>query len=166
VATQLVKKNKSVLFDGDCQPTRVPLFKPRRKTWPFPHPWNYHQPIERFEAYFYGTDEEVVSGRHNRYLEVPGFAPILVTRDPGIIRVITSETGDLAGQFDRDMMLSIGVASFVTSTDGSKRQPSPENVRLMGRLLGPNGRRLSDRARRQVFETSGMCQQRGVFRDT
>src|SRR5262249_35773245 len=87
-------------FDGDCQPTRVPLFKVGRKTWPFPHPWNYHQPIEILEAYFYGAEAETGPGRHNRYLEVPGFAPILVTRDPGIIRAITSETGDLAGQFD------------------------------------------------------------------
>src|SRR5262249_23935539 len=47
---------------------------------------------------------------HNRYLEVPGFAPILVSRDPGIIRAITSETGDMLGQFDRDTLPSTGIA--------------------------------------------------------
>src|SRR5262249_21702381 len=97
-------------FDGDCRPSRVPLFKWGRSAWPFPHPWNYHQPIEILEAYFYGADTQCGPGRHNRYLEVPGFAPILVTRDPGIIRAITSETGDLAGQFDRDSLPSIGIA--------------------------------------------------------
>jgi cytochrome P450 len=97
-------------FDGDCRPSRVPLIKWGRGTWPFPHPWNYHQPIEILEAYFYGADAESGPGRHNRYLEVPGFAPILVTRDPGIIRAIASETGDLAGQFDRDSLPSTGIA--------------------------------------------------------
>jgi len=97
-------------FDGDCQPSRVPLFKRGRRAWPFPHPWNYHQPIEILEAYFFGADSEGGPGRHNRYLEVPGFAPILVTRDPGIIRAIASETGDFAGKFDRDSMPSTGIA--------------------------------------------------------
>jgi cytochrome P450 len=99
-------------FEGDSRPTRVPLFKPGsgRPTLPFPHPWNYDQPIRILETYFWGADQEQGPGRHNRYLEVPGFAPILVSRDPGIIRAIATETGDGNGQFDRDTLPSTGIA--------------------------------------------------------
>jgi cytochrome P450 len=41
---------------------------------------------------------------------VPGLAPVLVTRDPGVIRAISSDTGDRPGQFDRDTMPSTGIA--------------------------------------------------------
>src|SRR5262245_4977195 len=99
-------------FRGDIRPTRVPLFSPRsgRPTLPFPHPWNYDQPIRILETYFWGADGEQGSGRHNRYLDMPGFAPVLVTRDPGIIRAIATETGDRDGQFDRDTLPSGGIA--------------------------------------------------------
>ena len=99
-------------FDGDSKPTRVPLLSPGtgRPTLPFPHPWNYDQPIRLLDTYFWGADAESGPGRHNRYLEVPGFAPILVTRDPGFIRAITTETGDRDGQFDRDTLPSTGIA--------------------------------------------------------
>lgn len=97
-------------FDGDSQPTRVPLFQSGRPALPFPHPWNYHEPIRILETYFWSAENEQGPGRHNRYLEFPGFAPILVTRDPGIIRSITTETGDQAGQFDRDTLPSSGIA--------------------------------------------------------
>jgi cytochrome P450 len=99
-------------FAGDIRPTRVRLFHPGsgRPTLPFPHPWNYDQPIRILESYFWGADAEEGSGRHNRYLDVPGFAPILVTRDPRLIRAITTETGDREGQFDRDPMPSVGIA--------------------------------------------------------
>ncbi len=99
-------------FAGDCRPTRVPLFKPGsgRPTLPFPHPWNYDQPIRILETYFWEADEEQGPGRHNRYLEVPGFPPVLVTRDPGMIRAITTETGDGEVQFDRDTLPSTGIA--------------------------------------------------------
>jgi cytochrome P450 len=99
-------------FAGDIRPTRVPLFRPGsgRPTLPFPHPWNYDQPIRILETYFWGADAEHGSGRHNRYLEVPGFAPVLVTRDPHVIRAITTETGDRDGQFDRDTLPSVGIA--------------------------------------------------------
>jgi cytochrome P450 len=43
-------------------------------------------------------------------MEFPGFAAILVSRDPGIIRAITSETGDGVNQFDRDTLPSTGIA--------------------------------------------------------
>lgn len=99
-------------FDGDSRPTRVPLLWPRsgRPTVPFPHPWNYDQPIRLLDAYFWGADGEQGPGRHNRYLDVPGFAPILVTRDPWMIRAIATETGDRDGQFDRDTLPSTGIA--------------------------------------------------------
>jgi cytochrome P450 len=99
-------------FDGDIRPTRVPLFSFRsgRPTLPFPHPWNYDQPIRILETYFWGADAEQGPGRHNRYLEVAGFAPVLVTRDPPVIRAITTETGDRDGQFDRDTLPSAGIA--------------------------------------------------------
>jgi cytochrome P450 len=99
-------------FEGDIRPTRVPLLFTRsgRPTLPFPHPWNYDQPLRILDTYFWGADEEQGPGRHNRYLDVPGFAPVLVTRDPAIIRAITTETGDRQGQFDRDTLPSVGIA--------------------------------------------------------
>lgn len=99
-------------FGGDCRPTRVPVFSPfsGRPTLPFPHPWNYDEPIRILESYFWNAESEDGPGRHNRYVEFPGFAPILVSRDPGIIRAITTETGDKLGQFDRDTLPSTGIA--------------------------------------------------------
>src|SRR5439155_3328313 len=99
-------------FTGGIRPTRVRLFWPGsgRPTLPFPHPWNYDEPIRILETYFWGADAEQGSGKHNRYLEVPGFAPVLVTRDPRIIRAIATETGDREGQFDRDTLPSVGIA--------------------------------------------------------
>jgi cytochrome P450 len=99
-------------FAGDVRPSRIRLFAPRsgRPTLPFPHPWNYDEPIRILDTYFWGADDEQGSGRHNRYLDVPGFAPVLVTRDPRIIRAIATETGDREGQFDRDTLPSVGIA--------------------------------------------------------
>ena len=99
-------------FNGDLEPTRVPLLKPRsgRPTLPFPHPWNYQQPISILATYWWDADEEQEPGRHNRYLDIPLLDPVLVTRDPEIIRAITSNTGDKEGQFDRDTMPSTGIA--------------------------------------------------------
>jgi cytochrome P450 len=99
-------------FEGDIRPGRVPLFWPGsgRPTLPFPHPWNYQEPIRLLETFFWRAEESEGSSRHTRYLDVPGFAPVLVTRDPGLIRAITTETGDGAGQFDRDTLPSTGIA--------------------------------------------------------
>jgi cytochrome P450 len=99
-------------FEGDIRPTRVRLlrFGSGRPTLPFPHPWNYHDPLAILETYFWGADAEEGSGRHSRYLDVPGFAPVLVTRDPRLIRAISVETAAKPGQFDRDTMPSAGIA--------------------------------------------------------
>ncbi|HEX6987187.1 MAG TPA: cytochrome P450 [Planctomycetaceae bacterium] len=99
-------------FAGDVAPGRVPLFRlgARRPALPFPHPWNYAEPLRILDTYFWNADAEPGPGRHNRYLDVPGFPPVLVTRDPGLIRAITTETGDRDGQFDRDTLPSTGIA--------------------------------------------------------
>lgn len=105
---QLLGKNP---FGGDCLPSRVPLLFGRgRPTLPFPHRGNYRRPIEILETYFWRADEEAGSGRHNRYLDVPGFPPVLVTRDPGVIRAVLTATGEGADQFDRDTLPSSGIA--------------------------------------------------------
>jgi len=100
---------------GDIAPTRVPLFArgaggAGRPSLPFPHPWNYEEPLRILETYFWNADAEQGPGRHSRYLEVPGCAAVLVTRDPRIIRAIATETGDRPGQFDRDTLPSVGIA--------------------------------------------------------
>jgi len=99
-------------FGGGVRPTRVPLFSPGsgRPALPFPHPWNYDRPIEILETYFWGAESEQGGAKHNRYLNVPGFSPVLVTRDPGLIRAITTATSDQAGDFDRDTLPSTGIA--------------------------------------------------------
>jgi len=97
-------------FAGDWLPRRVPLLMGGRPALPFPHPWNYQEPIRILETYFFGAEQDSGPARHNRYLDVPGFAPVLVTRDPAMIRAITTETGDREGQFDRDTLPSMGIA--------------------------------------------------------
>lgn len=99
-------------FAGDCLPTRVRLIDPGsgRPSLPFPHPWNFNDPIRILDTYFWRADAEEGPGRHSRYFEFPGFGPVLVTRDPGLMRAILTETGDGAGQFDRDTLPSTGIA--------------------------------------------------------
>ncbi len=95
------------------RPGRVPLLAPfsGRPALPFPHPWNYREPLRILETYFHGADAEADSGpRHSRYLDVPGFAPVLVTREPALIRSISMATGDKPGQFDRDTLPTGGIA--------------------------------------------------------
>lgn len=94
------------------QPSRVPLISSKRgrPSLPFPHPWNYTQPLRILDTFFWNADIEEGAGRHNRYLDVAGFAPVLVTRDPRIIREISAQTGAKPGQFDRDTLPSSGIA--------------------------------------------------------
>jgi len=99
-------------FDGDIQPTRIPLLAPGsgRPALPFPHPWNYQDPLSILETYFWNADQQLGPARHSRYLDVPGLMPVLVTRDPGVIRAVAQKTGASAGQFDRDTLPSRGIA--------------------------------------------------------
>ena len=91
---------------------RVPLFKlgSGRPTLPFRILGTSISRFGFWKRTFGVRIEEPGPARHNRYLEVPGFAPVLVTRDPAIIRAITTETGDGPGQFDRDTLPSTGIA--------------------------------------------------------
>lgn len=97
-------------FAGDCLPTRVGLSGFGRPSLPFPHPWNYREPLRILDTYFWDVGRKTGSGRHNRYLDVPGLPHVLVTREPAVIRAILSETGDQPGQFDRDTAPTKGIA--------------------------------------------------------
>ncbi len=97
-------------FGGDCPPTRVPLIGFGRPATPVPLPWNYKEPIRIFEAFYAGTEEMTGWGKHNRYLYAFGFPPVLVTRDPGMIKAIQADTGHKPGQFDRDTSPTAGIA--------------------------------------------------------
>ena len=97
-------------FGGNCPPTRVSLFGKGRPTSPIPLPWNYKAPLKIFEAFYTGAEHEDGWGKHNRYLYAGGIAPVLVSRDPGMIRAIQAMTGDKPGQFDRDTSPTAGIA--------------------------------------------------------
>jgi cytochrome P450 len=103
-------------FEGDCQPTRVRLFATGRPSLPFPHAWNYREPLAILETFFSGAEGETGSGKHNRYLDIPGCSQVLVTREPAVIRAVLSATGDKPGQFDRDTTPTTGIAR-ATGTD-------------------------------------------------
>jgi cytochrome P450 len=110
-ASRLLQQVKGVNpFDGDCLPTRVSLFGFGRPALPFPHPWNYKEPLKIFETFYWDAEKETGSGKYNRYLYVAGFPPVLLSRDPAIIRAVLSATGDKPGQFDRDTSPTAGIA--------------------------------------------------------
>jgi cytochrome P450 len=97
-------------FDGDCLPSRVPLIGRGRPSLPFPHLWNYREPIRILDTFFHDADRETGAGKHHRYLDVPGLSHVLVTREPAFIRAVLSATGDKPGQFDRDTAPTSGIA--------------------------------------------------------
>ena len=97
-------------FDGDCLPTRVSLFGFGRPSLPFPHLWNYKNPIKIFETFYWDTEKETGSGKHNRFLYLAGLPPVLLTREPAVIKAVLSATGDKPGQFDRDQSPMAGIA--------------------------------------------------------
>src|SRR6266436_5704946 len=97
-------------FDGDCLPTRVSLFGFGRPTLPFPHLWNYKEPIKIFETFYWDAEKETGSGKHNRYLYLAGLPPVLLTREPAVINAVLAATGDKPGQFDRDTSPMAGIA--------------------------------------------------------
>jgi cytochrome P450 len=91
-------------------PARVPLFAFGRPSLPFPHVWNYREPLRILDSFFCDADQQPGSGKHNRYLEVPGLPLVLVTREPAVIRAVLSATGDKPGQLDRDTAPTSGIA--------------------------------------------------------
>ncbi len=96
-------------FKGDVQPTHVPTFRRTPHGFPFPHFWNYREPLGILDAVYWGAEKETGSGRHNRYLK--GFGMVgLATREPAVIKAILLATGDKAGQFDRDTWPTKGIA--------------------------------------------------------
>ncbi len=97
-------------FDGDCLPTRIRLIGFGRPSLPFPHLWNYREPIRILDTFFCGAGQETGSGKHNRYLDVPGMSHILVTREPAFSRAVLSATSDKPGHFDRDTAPTAGIA--------------------------------------------------------
>ena len=110
-STHLLKQIRGINpFDGDCLPTRVRLFGRGRPTLPFPHLWNYKNPLKLFETFYWDTDRETGSGKHNRFLYVAGMPPVLLTREPAIIKAVLAATGDKPGQFDRDTSPMAGIA--------------------------------------------------------
>ena len=104
---QITGKNP---FGGDCLPSRVSFFGFGRPTLPFPHLFNYKEPIKIFETFYHDAERETGAGRHNRYLYVAGLPPVLLTRDPAVIKAVLSATGDKPGQFDRDTAPTAGIA--------------------------------------------------------
>jgi cytochrome P450 len=109
--THLLKQIRGVNpFGGDCLPSRVPLFGFGRPTLPFPHLWNYKNPIKIFETFYWGSERETGSGKHNRYIYVAGLPPVLLTREPAVIKAVQADTGDKPGQFDRDTSPTAGIA--------------------------------------------------------
>src|SRR5690349_11385835 len=97
-------------FKGDWAPSRVPLFKRGRPSLPFPHLWNYREPLRILDTFFWGVENESASGKHNRYLIAPTKPLVLVTREPAVIKAVLSATGDKPGQFDRDTAPTSGIA--------------------------------------------------------
>jgi cytochrome P450 len=97
-------------FKGDCLPTRVSLFGLGRPALPFPHLWNYKSPIKIFETFYWGAEKETGSGKHNRYLYLAGLPPVLLSREPAVIKAVLGATGDKPGQFDRDQSPMAGIA--------------------------------------------------------
>jgi cytochrome P450 len=97
-------------FGGDYLPGRVNLFGRDRPTAPFPHLWNYTEPLKILETFYCGAEKESGAARHNRYLYFAGLPPVLVSRDPEVIRPILAATGEKPGQFDRHTGPTSGIA--------------------------------------------------------
>ncbi|PKO47402.1 MAG: cytochrome P450 [Betaproteobacteria bacterium HGW-Betaproteobacteria-22] len=97
-------------FNGDVLPSRVHLFERGRPCLPFPHLLNYKTPLLIFDAFYANAKSQDLFERDNRYLYVMGMPPVLLTRDPAVIKSILLATGDKPGQFDRDTSPMAGIA--------------------------------------------------------
>lgn len=96
-------------FGGNCLPGRVRFFATGRPSLPFPTLWNFREPLSIMETFFHEADRDSGSARHSRYLYGGGFPPVLVTRDPAVIKAVLLSTGDKPGQFDRDTAPAQGI---------------------------------------------------------
>ena len=97
-------------FKGDVLPSRVHLFERGRPCLPIPHVLNYKTPLRIFEAFYANANAKDPFARNNRYLYIVGLPPVLLTRDPAVIKSILLATGDKPGQFDRDTAPTAGIA--------------------------------------------------------
>lgn len=97
-------------FQGDVLPSRVYIFERGRPSLPFPHIFNYKLPLRIFDAFYTNAKSQHLFERDNRYLYVMGMYPVLLTRDPAVIKAILFATGDKPGQFDRDTSPMKGIA--------------------------------------------------------
>lgn len=123
-------------FTGNYLPSRVPLFARGRPSLPFPHLWNYKEPIRILDAHFHDVDDLDSCGKHSRYLDVPFFPAVLVTRDPAVIKAILLDTGDKPGQFDRDTLPTDGIAR-ATGEDSLLYSNGPQ-WRMQKKLAAPS----------------------------
>src|SRR5262245_27576855 len=87
-------------FRGSLKVERLPVFATALST--FRH---FRTPLKILDNVFQG-DHDL------KYLDVPGFPPILFVRDPELIRTITVETAN-QGNFDRDTLPTQGIARVV-----------------------------------------------------
>lgn len=105
---QLLQRNP---FGGSLSVARIPTLVSRgRPCLPFPHPWNFRKPLQILQSCHWNADSLDGDGRHSHYLDLPGFPPVLITREPALIRAIAKDSGDREGQFERDTVLAAGIA--------------------------------------------------------
>ena len=87
-------------FTGTLPAQRLPIFRTGLLTLR-----HYRTPLKILDAVFEGEGDL-------KYLDVPGFSPILFVRDPEMIREITVATAN-KGDFDRDTMPTQGIGRVV-----------------------------------------------------
>jgi len=129
----ILRKNP---FKGSDLPSRVSLFRFGRPSTPFPHLWNYREPIRILDTYFYDVENKIGFGKHNRYLHIIGLPPVLVTRDPALIKPILLNTSDKEGHFDRDTLPTDGIAR-ATGEDSLLYSNGPQ-WRIQKKLAAPS----------------------------
>src|SRR5262245_47766468 len=94
---QLVGRNP---FSGSLAVERLPLLLTGLTTVR-----HFRTPLKILDYVFRGDGDL-------KYVDVPGFPPILFVRDPELIRTITVETAN-KGNFDRDTLPTQGIARVV-----------------------------------------------------
>lgn len=145
-------------FGGDYLPARVRLLGFGRPSFPFPHPWNYRRPLRILETFYCGAEKASGPGKHNRYLDVPGLPPVLVTRDPAVIRAVLADSGEKPGQFDRDTSPTSGIAR--STGEDSLLYANGEVWRHQKRLAGKPFRKAN------LFQPERMHEFEATFRTT